>query len=55
MAVQVYVISDHLAIDFIQNEDLEGFKEYLDSDDTIISPNRKNLPLRPKLSLTAPA
>ena len=33
MSVQVYVVSDPLAIDFIQNEDLDGFKEYLDSDD----------------------
>lgn len=35
MSVQVYVISDPLAIDFIQNDDIEGFKEYLDSDDTL--------------------
>ncbi len=35
MPVQVYIISDPLAIDFIQNEDLDGFKEYLDSDDTL--------------------
>lgn len=35
MPVQVYVISDPLAIDFIQNEDLDGFKEYLDSDDML--------------------
>lgn len=38
MAVQVYVISDPLAINFIQNEDLIGFKEYLDSDDTLYIP-----------------
>lgn len=38
MSVQVYVISDPLAIDFIQNEDLDGFKEYLDSDDTLYIP-----------------
>ena len=38
MSVQVYVISDPLAIDFIQNEDLDGFKEYLAEDDTIILP-----------------
>ena len=35
MAIQVYVVSDPLAIDFIQNEDLDGFKEYLDSDDML--------------------
>lgn len=38
MAIQVYVISDPLAIDFIQNEDLDGFKEYLDSDDMLSFP-----------------
>lgn len=38
MAVQVYVVSDPLAIDFIQNEDLDGFKEYLYSDDTLYIP-----------------
>lgn len=41
MAVQVYVISDHLAIDFIQNEDLDGFKGYLDSDDALYIPEPK--------------
>lgn len=38
MSVQVYVVSDPLAIDFIQNEDLGGFKEYLYSDDTLYIP-----------------
>lgn len=36
MAVKVYVISDPLAIDFLVNDDIEGFKEYLDSDDMLI-------------------
>ena len=35
MAVKVYTISDPLAIAFIMNEDVDGFKEYLDSDDTL--------------------
>lgn len=38
MAVKVYVISDPLAIDFLVNDDIEGFKEYLDSDDMLIFP-----------------
>ena len=36
MPVKVYVISDRLAINFIESCNLDGFKEYLDSDDTII-------------------
>ena len=36
MSVEVYVVSDPLAIDFIQNEDFDGFKEYLDADDSLI-------------------
>ena len=36
MAIQVYVVSDPLAIDFIENEDIDGFKEYLASDDTLL-------------------
>lgn len=35
MAVKVYTISDPLAIDFLVNDDIDGFKEYLDSDDTL--------------------
>ena len=38
MSVKVYVINDPLAIDFIVDDDIDGFKEYLDSDDTIIFP-----------------
>ena len=36
MPVKVYVIDDPILISFIEDGDLEGFKEYLDSDDTII-------------------
>lgn len=32
MSVKVYV-SDPFAIDFLVNDDIDGFKEYLDSDD----------------------
>lgn len=39
MSVKVYVISDPLDIDFLVNDDLEGFKEYLDSDDTLDIPD----------------
>lgn len=35
MSVKVYVITDPLAIDFLVNDDIDGFKEYLDSDDTL--------------------
>lgn len=35
MAVKVYVISDPLAIKFLVNDDIDGFKEYLDSDDML--------------------
>ena len=35
MAVKVYVISDPLAINFLVNDDIDGFKEYLDSDDML--------------------
>ena len=38
MSVKVYVIDDPILISFIEDGDLEGFKEYLDSDDTIIFP-----------------
>lgn len=36
MAIKVYVIDDRTAIDLIQNEDLDGFKEYLAEDDFMI-------------------
>lgn len=35
MSVKVYVISDPLAINFLVNDDIDGFKEYLDSDDML--------------------
>ena len=38
MSVKVYVISDPLAIDFLVNDDIDGFKEYLDSDDMLDFP-----------------
>ena len=36
MSVKVYVVDEPMLISFIEDGDLEGFKEYLDSDDTII-------------------
>lgn len=38
MSVKVYVISDPLAIDFLVNDDIDGFKEYLDADDMLDFP-----------------
>lgn len=38
MAVKVYVISDPLAINFLVDDDIDGFKEYLDSDDMLDFP-----------------
>ena len=35
MSVKVYVISDPLAINFLINDDIDGFKQYLDSDDML--------------------
>ncbi|MBD5420062.1 MAG: DUF5053 domain-containing protein [Bacteroides sp.] len=35
MAIKVYVIEDRIAIDYIQNDDLEGFKDYIASDLTL--------------------
>lgn len=35
MSIKVYVVTDRTAIDFIQDDDIEGFKEYLAEDDTI--------------------
>lgn len=35
MSVKVYVISDRTAIEYIQDDDIDGFKEYLAEDDTI--------------------
>lgn len=36
MSVKVYVVDDPILISFIEDDDLEGFKEYLDSDDTLL-------------------
>lgn len=33
MPVKVYVIEDGLAINFLVDEDIDGFKEYLESDE----------------------
>ncbi len=38
MSVKVYVISDPLAINFLVDDDIYGFKEYLDSDDMLDFP-----------------
>lgn len=35
MSIKIYVLTDPILIDFAQDGDIEGFKEYLDSDDTI--------------------
>lgn len=33
MSVKVYVVNDPLAINFLVDDDIEGFKEYLESDE----------------------
>lgn len=38
MSVKIYVINDPLAIGFLVNDDIDGFKEYLDSDDMLDFP-----------------
>lgn len=38
MSVKVYVINDPLAIDFLVNDDINGFMEYLDSDEMLCLP-----------------
>ena len=35
MSIKVYIVEDTTAIDFIQNNDLDGFKAYLAEDDTL--------------------
>lgn len=35
MSIKVYVLTDPILIDLAHDGDIEGFKEYLDSDDTI--------------------
>lgn len=36
MPVRVYVIDDPILISFIEDSDIQGFKEYLDSDNIIM-------------------
>ena len=36
MSVKIYVVDDPILISFIEDNDLDGFKEYLDSDDTLM-------------------
>lgn len=38
MAVKVYVIYDPLAINFLVDDDINGFKEYLEADDMLDVP-----------------
>lgn len=38
MSIKVYVIDDPASIEFFENDDIDGFKEYLAEDDTIIFP-----------------
>ena len=33
MSVKVYVVNDPLAINFLVDDDIDGFKEYLESDE----------------------
>lgn len=33
MSVKVYVVNDPLTISFLVNDDIDGFKEYLESDE----------------------
>lgn len=36
MSVKIHVVDDPILISFIEENDLDGFKEYLDSDDTLM-------------------
>lgn len=38
MSVKIYVINDPLSICFLINDDIDGFKGYLDSDDMLDFP-----------------
>lgn len=38
MSIKVYVVEDPTAIEFFLNDDIEGFKEYLTSDDMLDFP-----------------
>lgn len=35
MSIKVYIVEDAAAIELLQDNDLEGFKEYLAADDTL--------------------
>ncbi len=35
MYTKVYVVTDQTAIEYLQNDDLEGFKQYLSEDETL--------------------
>lgn len=39
MSIKVYVIEDSNLIEFLQNDDLEGFKVYLNEDETLYIPD----------------
>ena len=36
MSAKVYVIKDHTAIDFIENNDIDGFKQYLSDEEYLM-------------------
>lgn len=36
MSVRVYVVDDPILISFLEDDDIQGFKEYLDSDDMLM-------------------
>lgn len=36
MSVKVYTVDDPILISFIEDDDLDGFKEYLESDETLL-------------------
>lgn len=36
MSVKVYIVDDPILISFIEDDDLYGFKEYLNSDETLL-------------------
>ncbi|MDE6329501.1 MAG: hypothetical protein K2L83_02190 [Muribaculaceae bacterium] len=46
--IKVYVISDPLAINFLVDDDIDGFKEYLDSDDMLDFPDPEMFETEPK-------
>ena len=54
MAAKVYVINDPLAINFLVDNDIDGFKEYLESDEYLDFSEPEVLTPRLKLSLSVP-